>query len=118
MNKESALNILNRMDKERLLSLYKEANLYCGWFEFASADSLEKVCEFTGAFEIARAIIYGDVKNLVDPVYFDGNHNLYTISDNDLYRECMGHLDELLDWLEENYNHVDLTAYGLRECFD
>lgn len=118
MNKEMAMEILNNMNQNLLIELFQEANYVNGSFEFADTHSLEEVCEIMDAYEIAKAIIYGEVDDVNIPVYFDDYGYLRSIDEHELYSACMDNLSEMILWLEEDHDKIDLTKYNLQECFE
>lgn len=104
---------LENLSDEDLLSLIREANSWDGYFDFADVYDIEELADTMDAYDLARAIIYGDVDNIIQQVRFNGYGNLETVYDVDLYSECRDYIDDLIDWLECNSGCIDLDCYGI-----
>jgi hypothetical protein len=91
-----------------LLYLYREANGYSGGFEFADTfDVSDLTCIFDNTNDLVHAIINGNVSNIVDEVRFDRFGNLESVTEETLYKDCEDYVEELAEWLMDNYCHVD-----------
>ena len=101
----------NKYDDE-LMAMCQEANSYDGSFDFCQIYDIEELAENMDAYELARAIIYGDVNNIVEPVRFNGYGNLENVNKYMVAQEIRDYyLEELADWLE---NHEDIAEeYGI-----
>lgn len=100
-NREKATEYLQENTSE-LLRACIEANGYNGQFDFCNYyEDIEEVCDFMSGYELARAIIYGDVTNVIDPVRFNGYGNLESVTEYELEQEALDYIDELLDFIEE-----------------
>lgn len=100
-NREKATEYLQENTSE-LLQACREANSYNGQFDFCDYyEDIEEVCDFMSGYELARAIIYGDVTNVIDPVRFNGYGNLENVTEYELEQEALDYIDELLDFIEE-----------------
>ncbi len=100
-NREKATEYLQENTSE-LLQACREANSYNGQFDFCDYyEDIEEVCDFMSGYELARAIIYGDVTNVVEPVRFNAYGNLENVTEYDLEQEALDYIDELLDFIEE-----------------
>lgn len=100
-NREKATEYLQENTSE-LLQACREANSYNGQFDFCDYyKDIEEVCDFMSGYELARAIIYGDVTNVVEPVRFNAYGNLENVTEYDLEQEALDYIDELLDFIEE-----------------
>lgn len=112
MNEKLLRERIEELDNETLLSLYRECNGWDGSFDFVDIWDLEDLCyNYDNAYDIARAIIYGDVRNVIDDVRFNAYGNLETVDDYDLYNECREYIDELIYWLLNTSHHIDLDYY-------
>lgn len=100
-NREKAIEYLEENTSE-LLQACREANSYNGGFEFCDCyEDIEEVCDFMNGYELARAIIYGDVTNVVDPVRFNAYGNLETVNEYELEQEALDYIEDLLDFIEQ-----------------
>ena len=91
-----------------LLYLYREANSYDGSFEFAyTFDVSDLTCIFDNTNDLVHAIIHGNVTNITDEVRFDGYGELETVTEETLYADCEDYVEELAEWLMNNYSQVD-----------
>lgn len=100
-NREKATEYLQENTSE-LLQACREANSYNGQFDFCDYyEDIEEVCDFMSGYELARAIIYGDVTNVIEPVRFNAYGNLENVTEYDLEQEALDYIDELLDFIEE-----------------
>lgn len=116
INKEMLLTELDGVSMDDLRGLYQEANSWDGSFEFIQVYDIEELCEiFSDTCELVRAVIYGSVDNICDPVRFDAYGNLETVYESDMESDMQCYLDELADWIIDNDCHVDLSAYGIDE---
>lgn len=99
--REKAIEYLKENTSE-LLQACREANGYNGGFEFCNYyEDIEEVCDFMNSYELARAIIYGDVTNVIDPVRFNAYGNLETVTEYELEQEALDYIEELLDFIEQ-----------------
>ncbi len=110
--KVTVLEQLKEKYDDELLAMCQEANSYDGSFDFCQIYDLEELAENMDAYELARAIIYGDVHGIVDPVRFNGYGNLETVNSYMLVQDIRDYyLEELADWLE---NHEGIAEeYGI-----
>ena len=110
-------NVLEEMSDSELLDVFREANRWDGSFDFVDAFDFEELASMTNnAYEFGRSIVYGDVTNINDPVRYNAYGNLESVSENNLELEARGYIDDLVNWLGDNYMHVD--GYDFSECFE
>lgn len=101
-------NRLRDYEKDDLLFLYREASCYDGSFEFANTFDIDDLtCIFSSITNLVYAIICGNVTNVIDEVRFDRYGNLESVTDLELYDDCEDYVEELAEWLIDNYNHID-----------
>lgn len=112
--KSEIIERLKDYDVKDLLSICCEANSYDGNFDFTDVFDIEDVCEMMSAYDVARSIIYGNVTNVNDMVRFDAYGNLENVSDWDLENEVRDNIDEIADWLMDNWYHCS-SLYGEEE---
>lgn len=119
MNEKLLKERIEELDNKELLALFRECNGWNGSFEFCKVWDIEELSGYIDTYKMARAIIYGNVTNVVDNVRFNGYGNLETVTDYDLYNECEDNKDELIEWLLDNSYNIDLDYYidvdGLEE---
>ncbi len=118
MNREHVLTTLRTMDRNLLIKLFQEVNQYENSFPFANIMDLKEICAQGNAYEIARAIIYGEVTNVTDPLCYDNRGNLYSTDEYRVYEKCVDNLDEMIDWLEYGHERINLSRYDLESCFE
>lgn len=98
--REKAIEYLKENTSE-LLQACRDANSYNGGFEFCDAYDIDEVYSFMPPEELARAIIYGDVTNIVDPVRFNAYGNLETVNEYELEQEALDYIEDLLNFIEQ-----------------
>ena len=104
---------LDELSDDNLLGIYRTAMQWDGSFDFVDIADIYDAVEGMKTEDIVNVIVYGDVKNVFDPVRFDGYGNLETVSKWDVIDECRdkSQLSELADWLLDNHIHADLEWY-------
>lgn len=97
---------------EERLQICKEIDSYDGSMEFTRTTTIEELAETMDAYELARAIIYGNVDNIDFDVRFNGYANLESVTSYDLEDESESYIEEILDYIEENgieeFTNIDL----------
>lgn len=113
--REKLIDYLNNMDYEELLQLYRECNSYDGYFDFCDIWDIEELCNCynNDCYKLVISIIYGNVRNVIDYVRFDGYGNLESVDDYDLKQDCYDYIEDLTDWLIDNYHNIDYQYYDL-----
>lgn len=113
------INRLNDYENDDLLCIYREANSWDSSFEFADTFDIDELTYiFCGGGDLVKAIINGNVTNTIDEVRFDGCGNLESVTERELYDECKDYVEELAEWLMDNYNNVDGLYAEDEELFD
>lgn len=116
INKEMLLRELDGMSMDDLRGLYQEANSWDGSFDFISVYDLEELCDmYSDTYELIRAVIYGSVDNIFQPVRFGAYGNLETVYESDIESDMQCYLDELADWIINNDCRVNFSVYGIDE---
>lgn len=108
---EKVEQYLEELSDENLLDLFIDVNANGGCFEFVYTYDLEELCSFTDTYDVARAIIYGDVNNVIDNVRYDAYGNLESVNEYELYDECRDNIKEIAEWLCD-------YAYEIRSDLD
>lgn len=98
---EAIRNYLLENPSERL-QICNEIDSYDGSMEFARTTTIEELSETMDAYELARAIIYGEVDNIDFDVRFNAYSNLESVTSYDLEDESESYIQEILDYIEEN----------------
>ena len=97
---------------EERLQICKEIDSYDGSMEFVRVTSIEELAETMDAYELARAIIYGNVVNVESEVRFNGYANLENVTSYDLQEESKEYIEEIIDYIDDyefHYiNNIDL----------
>lgn len=97
---------------EERLQICKEINSYDGSMDFADTTTIEELAEIMDAYDLARAIIYGNVGNVDFDVRFNAYMNLESIYPYDLENESENYIDEILEHIEDygfqHLNNIDL----------
>ena len=102
---------------EERLDICRRINGYDGSMDWVDSWDLEEIASFTDAYELARAIIYGNVANIVDEVRYNGYGNLETVSNYDLEKESENCISEIIDFIESN-GFSDLDCDELEEIYN
>lgn len=122
MNEKLLRERIEKLYSEELLALFRECNGWDGSFDFVDVWDIEELAHSIDGYELARAIIYGNVTDVCENVRFNAYGNLEAVSDFDLYNECEENIDELIEYLLDNSCHIDLDYYididGLEEDED
>ena len=84
------------------LQICKEIDSYDGSMEFTRTTTIEELAETMDAYELARAIIYGEVDNIDFDVRFNAYANLESVTSYDLKNESESYIEEIIDYIEEN----------------
>lgn len=110
--KVEILERLKDYNDSDLLDLCQDANSYDGSFDFVEAYDLEELCEITtDAYDIARAIVFGNVEGIDDPVRYNAYGNLESVSKYALEDEARDNIEELAEWLMDGWHNV-ICLYG------
>ena len=110
-------SVLEEMSDNELLDVFREAHLWDGSFDFVDVFDFEELAGMTNdTYEFGRSIVYGNVTNIIDPVRYNAYGNLESVSENELELDARDNVDDLADWLEDNYMYID--GYDFSECFE
>ena len=97
---------------EERLQICKEIDSYDGSMDFVRTTTIEELAETMNAYELARAIIYGNVDNVDFDVRFNAYSNLENVTSYDLENESESYIQEILEYIEENgieeFTNIDL----------
>ena len=110
---EEIRNYLLENPSERL-EICKQINSYDGSMDFTNIAYIEELAETMNAYELARAIIYGDVNNIDGLVRFNGYGNLESVDEYDLESESKDYIEEIINHIDEyefqNISNLDLEC--------
>lgn len=119
--KAEIISRLNDYDNDDLLNLFRSANSsnYCFGFAdvFDAEDINEIMCDST-PYDILCRVAFGNVTSVKNYLRFDGYENLESVTVFDLYNECEDNVEEMADWLMNNWNNVDNLYSEDYELFD
>lgn len=100
------LQVFNRdYTGESLLDIARAANSWDGSFDWCEAYDLDEIADMLAPTEFARAIIYGNVENINDPVRFNGYGNLETVKEWELEDIAEGETPELAAFVVDNFGY-------------
>ena len=102
---------------EERLNICKSINSYDGSMDWADSFDLEELASWTNAYDLARAIIYGNVTNVNDEVRYNGYGNLESVDSYDLEKESADYIEEIIDFIDSN-GFSDVDCDELEEIFD
>lgn len=103
--------LLEHLDE--LKDVVREINAWDGSLEYLEA--FENDEEFFNTFfhhnpmEAVRAAHYGDYNYMDQYVKFNGYGNLESLNEEEYIEELKYNIDEILDELERNYKHLNLS---------
>lgn len=103
---------LNDYNDADLLSICREACSWDGSFEDLYAFDAEDVgvyVDTSDAYGFMCRIVFGNVENVNDMLRFDAYGNLESVCEWDLEKEARDQIDEIADWLMDNWHE----AYSL-----
>ena len=104
------------------IDIARECNYWDGSFEYTDTWDIEELCQSgIGTYEIVRAVIYGNVRNVCDDVRYDAYGNLETVDEVDLEVETKEYyLDDIVDTSMDLYEqgHIDINDDELKELYD
>lgn len=101
---------LNDYLDDDLLSICREAFSWDGSFEELYAFDAEDIENHVDPREIYRLmcqIVYGNVQTVNELLRFDAYGNLESISEFDLGIEARDRIDDIAEWLLDNWHHCD-----------
>ena len=117
---ELKIRLLDYEDAD-LRSVYTEANFCDGSFDFIEVFTMEEVGDYidtSDAYNFMCRIVYGSVNPSSDYLRVNAYGNLVSVDDYDIDSDCRHHIDELADWLLDNYEHVDCLYEEDKELLD
>lgn len=89
----------DNMDGGELLELLSSANGWDSCFEDFSVYDFDELAKMMDSYEFGRAIVYGNVTNVMELVRFDAYGNLENVSEYALEREAKENIHDLAEWL-------------------
>lgn len=118
--KAEIIDRLNDYEGRDLFDICREAMFYDGSFGFCDAFDAEDIGEYvdtSDAYNFMCRIVFGDVDNVNDMFRFNAYGNLESVSEWELHRECQDSIDEIADWLMDNWHNVDSLYNEDEELF-
>ena len=119
--KKEIIDRLKEYEDKDLLSICCEANSYDGSFDNLWAFDIEDVGDYvdtSDAYRFMCLIAYGNVNMADYMLRFDAYGNLESVNPWDLEEEARDQIEDIADWLMDNYYKTD-SLYGEdEELFD
>lgn len=112
---------LNDYNDADLLFICREANSYDGSFDDLWAFDAEDVGVYVNtddAYGFMCRIVFGNVENVNDMLRFNAYGNLESVNEWDLEDEARDQIDEIADWLMDNWNEAYSLYDDDKELFD
>ena len=110
MKRKELEKLIIDLDDEDLMGLVADIDCYDGNFEFLRLYDLEQLAIELYAndpWSLIQKIYHGDVKNIYEPVCFNGYGNLENCTYEQAAKEAREYyLDDIIDEIIENYNHL------------
>ncbi len=107
-------------DKD-LFSICHDAFCYDGSFDFCDAFNAEDIDDFLCSmtpYDIMCRIVFGNVENVNDMLRFDAYGNLESVTEWDLHDEARDNIEEIADWLMDNYSNTSSLYSDDDELFE
>lgn len=104
-------------NEDERLNICKEINSYDGSMDFSDIYYIEDLADFTKAYDLARAIIYGEVSSIEDPVRYNGYGNLESVDEYELKSESENYIEEIIDFIDSN-GFSDIYCDELEELYN
>lgn len=112
MKREELRKLVINLDDEDLMGLVADIDCYDGHFEFLRLYDLEELVTELYAndpWALIQKIYHGDVKNIYEPVRYNGYANLENCSYEQAANEAREYyLDDIIDEIIDNYNYLCL----------
>ena len=102
---------------EERLNVCRNINSYDGSMDFCDTQDLEDIASYMDAYELARAIIYGNVRNIKNEVRFNGYGNLESVDSYDLEKESANYISEIIDFIDSN-GFLNIYCNELEEIYN
>lgn len=119
--KAEIIDRLNDYEGRDLFNICCEAMSYDGSFDFCYAFDAEDIGDYVDTsdpYNFMCRIVFGSVDNVNDMLRFDAYGNLESVSEWELHKECQDRIDEIADWLMDNWHNVDSLYEEDEELFN
>jgi len=94
-------------DNDLLVEVTRSLNANNGGWEFVDSYDLEELCSmFDNAYEVVRAVIYGNVDNVMDNVRYNGYGNLESCTEQDIIDDCLADVRYIAQEFLNSDNYV------------
>jgi len=92
-------------DNDLLVEVTRSLNSYGGGYDFVDSYDLEDLCGmFKNTYEVVRAVICGNVDNVMDNVRCNGYGNLESCTEQDVIDDCLANVRYIAEaFLNNNY---------------
>lgn len=91
--------VLDELSGSELLAIIRQIPGIDGSFDNFDTFDFEDVANMMDSYDFGRAIVYGDVTNVMDPVRFNAYGNLVTVTEWELEEDAEAETPELAWWL-------------------
>lgn len=121
--KAEIVSRLNDYDSKDLLNICHDANCYDGSFDFVDcfeADEVENYIDTSDAYSFMCRIVFGNIESLgrYDMLRVNAYGNLESVNEWQLEKECEDCIDEIADWLMDNYDATNSLYSDDEELFE
>ena len=107
--KNEIIDRLKDYESKDLLSICRDASCWDGSFEDLYAFDASEVGEYvdtSDAYSFMCRIVFGNVENVNDMLRFNAYGNFESVSEWDLEQEACDQIEDIADWLMDNYNQT------------
>ena len=114
MNTKTKQEIRNYLleNSSKRLELCKQINCFNNSMDFADTTTIQELAETMDTYELARAIIYGEVNSIEDDVRFNAYANLESVTTYDLEGESEDYIGKIIEHIDDygfqHLNNIDL----------
>lgn len=119
--KNEIVERLNDYEGKDLLNICRDANSWDGSFDFCDAFEADYIDDYLcdmKPYDIMCRVVFGNVENVNNMLRFDAYGNLESVHEWDLEKECEENIDEIADWLMDNYSNTDSLYSDDEELFE
>ena len=99
--------LLNDLSIVKVVSDINSWNNQLDWLDFISMDFFDDYMEGQEPSWIANRIFYGDFNPNDEYFIFNGSGNLESYDEWEANKECEKYIDEIVDALIDNIDHID-----------
>lgn len=121
--KAEIISRLNDYLDDDLHRLFCEAMSWDGSFDFVDCFEAEEVGEYINtddAYGFMCRIVFGNITSLgrYDMLRVNAYGNLESVTEYEIYQECKDSIDDMAEWLMDNWYHIDGLYEEDKELFE